>query len=464
MSPLALNPTVAGSREEFIPPAFSPQMWPFPLAWLPKPAYLVGGVVRDALLGRCAEYLDLDFVLPADAVVTAKTIAKRCNAGFVLLDAERQIARVVFPGATADFAQQEGTSLAADLRRRDFTINAIAYDPHGDTLIDPLGGWADLEQRQICMVSYQNLAEDPLRLLRAYRQAAQLGFALEAETRQAIHQLAQRLNRVAAERVQVEVGYLLGEANQGTSWLTSAWKDGLLSVWFPDASAQGLQLMAAMDRAVSQLKQTWPEFAVEVYRSLRDRVPSSTRNWLTAAKLACLLPANPAQAEAQLLQLKYSRAEMRAVLAVCRWFSQGQSAMALVGLPLRQQYEFFRAVGEAFPAVAIAAIASWLQATDPDSSQADKLGAIAEPDIDPITKLTPLIQRFLNPEDPVAHPVPVLSGKDLIRRLHLAPGPQIGRILEELQLARAEGKIATPEDAIAFAKILAARDMQGKSV
>lgn len=454
MSRLALSSTVLESNREFTPPAFSPEMWPFPLARLPQPAYLVGGVVRDALLGRCAEYLDLDFVLPAGAVDVAKTIAKSCNAGFVLLDAERQIARVVFAGATADFAQQEGATLDADLRRRDFTVNAIAYDPHTETLIDPLGGWADLKQRQICMVSYQNLAEDPLRLLRAYRQAAQLGFAIEPETRQSIHQLAARLERVAAERVQVEIGYLLG-ANQGTNWLKAAWQDGLLSVWFPDASAKGLQRMAAIDRAVSQLKLTWPEFAVEVLRNLRDRVPTSTRNWLTAAKLACLLSADPGRAETQLLQLKYSRAEMRAVLAVCRWFSQNQPATELAGMTLRQQYEFFRSVGDAFPSIAIAAIASWLQASEATCSETKSGTALDKQAADPITKLTPLIQRFLDPQDPVAHPVPVLSGKDLIHRLQLSPGPQIGWLLEELQLARAEGKIATREEALAFAKELA---------
>ncbi|NJR67090.1 MAG: CCA tRNA nucleotidyltransferase, partial [Leptolyngbyaceae cyanobacterium CRU_2_3] len=71
----------------------SPQTWPFSLDWLPRAAYLVGGNVRDALLGRRADYLDLDFVLPEGAVAIAKAIASYHHAGFVLLDAERQIAR-----------------------------------------------------------------------------------------------------------------------------------------------------------------------------------------------------------------------------------------------------------------------------------------------------------------------------------------------------------------------------------
>lgn len=161
----------------------SPETWPFSLEWLPQPTYLVGGAVRDALLSRRSEYVDLDFVLPDRAVKIARAIAKHYQAGFVLLDAERQIARVVFKHATVDFAQQEGSTLETDLRRRDFTVNAIAYNPHNGEIIDPLQGCADLQQGVLRMVSAKNLQEDPLRLLRAYRQAAQLSFVIEPDTR-----------------------------------------------------------------------------------------------------------------------------------------------------------------------------------------------------------------------------------------------------------------------------------------
>ena len=76
-------------------PLFSPKTWPFALELLPPDACLVGGSVRDRLLNRQATYLDLDFVLPADAVETASAIAQACSAGFVVLDEARRIARVV---------------------------------------------------------------------------------------------------------------------------------------------------------------------------------------------------------------------------------------------------------------------------------------------------------------------------------------------------------------------------------
>ncbi len=164
------------------------QQVPFDLALLPPQACLVGGAVRDALLGRRREYVDWDFVLPSGAIETASAIASQYRAGFVVLDKERHIARVVFAHGTVDFAQQEGITLEQDLGRRDFTVNAIAYNFHQNKLIDPMAGMGDLERGQLKMVAAANLADDPLRLLRAYRQAAQLQFTLDPRTREILQE------------------------------------------------------------------------------------------------------------------------------------------------------------------------------------------------------------------------------------------------------------------------------------
>jgi len=429
--------------------ALSPQSWPFTLDWLPPSAFLVGGSVRDALLGRRSEYLDLDFVLPEGVVDTARSIARHYKAGFVLLDAERQIARVVFGQGTADFAQQVGPTLEADLWRRDFTINAIAYNPQLDRFVDPLQGCVDIEKRLIRMVSPENLAEDPLRLLRAYRQAAQLDFKLEPETQEVIRSLAPSLRRIAAERVQSELNYLLS-TEKGTPWLTQAWEDGVLQDWLPVATAHSMDWIAAIDRSTVLLQEMQPTFA----RSLlnQSRVPSaesgqssdgskasgSARNWLITAKLACLLPSNPTEAELQLRRLKYSRTEIQSVSTVLKFFGQlvapidSAQAPQSLNLSLREQYFFFQGVGSIFPAVAVMALA-----------HGATLGAIA-----------PLIERFLDPTDPVAHATPLVTGQDLMSQLQLTPGPIIGRLLAAIQLAHAEGKISTPAEAIQLAIVL----------
>src|SRR5919199_1541583 len=377
--------------------ALSPQTWPFSLEWLPPEACLVGGAVRDALLGRQAEYLDLDFVVPTNAVQTARKLAKHYKAGFVVLDAERQIARVVFDQATVDLAQQEGDSLETDLHRRDFTVNAIAYNPQTGEFIDPLQGVVDCRAGIIRMVSRSNLEDDPLRLLRAYRQAAQLGFRIEPATQSAIRQLAPLLGQIAAERVQVELGYLL-KSPKGTPWLTAAWEDNLLQAWFPDATAQGLAQVAAIDDSAVILEETWPEIGVE----LRATVGGKSASLLSLAKLANLLPSVPEAAEEQLLS--YACAEM----------------------PIREQYFFFRDVGTVFPALAVMAIASGM----------------------PVDAIAPLINRYLTPDDQVAHPTQLVTGKDLMQGLNLPAGPQVGKLLSAIGVARAEGRIATSKEAL----------------
>ncbi len=401
----------------------SPQSWPFSQEWLPPEACLVGGAVRDALLGRRAEYLDLDFVLSADAVQTARKLAKHYKAGFVVLDAERQIARVVFDQATVDLAQQEGDSLETDLRRRDFTINAIAYNPYTNELIDPLQGYADLQQGIIRMVSPANLQDDPLRLLRAYRQAAQLGFRIESTTQSTIRQLAPLLTQIAAERVQVELGYLL-KSPQGTPWLTAAWEDNLLQAWFPDATDRGLAQVAASDRAGILLEETWSALGEE----LRALVGGKSASLLSLAKLACLLPSVPEAAEEQLVRLKYSRAEIRTAITAVKHLPQLLSH-ATAPMSLREQYFFFQNVGSVFPALAVLAVASEV----------------------PVEAIAPLSDRYLNPDDQVAHPTPLVTGNDLMKALHLPASPQVGKLLTELQVARIEGKISSREDALEFA-------------
>ena len=140
--------------------------FPCNLTQLPDNAYLVGGSVRDALLGRYKIPLDLDFVLPEKTISTAKYLANTYNGGFVVLDSDREIARVVFECGTLDLAKQEGATLETDLYRRDFTINAIAYNFQSQQLVDPSNGLADLERGILLMVSRKNLEDDPLRLLR----------------------------------------------------------------------------------------------------------------------------------------------------------------------------------------------------------------------------------------------------------------------------------------------------------
>jgi tRNA nucleotidyltransferase (CCA-adding enzyme) len=420
----------------------SPESWPFSLVWLPLDACMVGGAVRDALLNRRREYLDLDFVLAENAVKTARAIANHYKAGFVLLDAERQIARVVFKNATADFAQQEGETLETDLHRRDFTINAIAYNPHSQVFIDPLQGRTDLAAGIIRMVSRANLQDDPLRLLRGYRQASQLGFTITAETRQTMAELAPLLSQIAAERVKVELDYLL-TSPQGTPWLKAAWEDGLLRwILHDELKSQNLDWVAAVDLNSAVLGETWAGIPAALAAPIPG-LAGGKGNWNAIAKLACLIlspfdSTNPksqipnlksfASVEDFLRALKYSVPEIRGVTTILKCLPQLQVSP----MSVRNEYFLFRDAGVAFPALAVVATA---------------IGISRE-------TIAPLINRYFNLDDQVAHPTPLVTGKELIQALNLSAGPKIGWLLIEIAIARCEGKIFSGDDAIAFASQL----------
>ena len=399
--------------------ALSPQSWCFDLAWIPQNAYLVGGAVRDALLKRESEYLDLDFVL-LDAVKIARKMASHYKAGFVLLDSDRQIARVVFKQATVDFAQQQGNTLEEDLYRRDFTVNAIAYSPHTKEIIDPLQGYKDLQKRVMRMVSKANLQDDPLRLLRAYRQAAQLGFAIAPETQTTIRTLAPLLTKIAPERVRVELNYLLNSP-VGTPWLKTAWEDGLIDNWLFHTTQRSYETLALVDSAALSFPQ------LPLFQALSDTVKT---NWLGIAKIACLVSNNPEIAEIELQQLTYSRAEIRAVTTALKLLPQLPAKAN--NLSLKAQYLLFRRAGVVFPVLAVLSVAN--------GTQKDTLA--------------PLINRYLTPNDPVAHPQLLVNGKDLMQALKLAPSPVIGELLNEIAIAQIEDKISTPTQAIELAATL----------
>ena len=419
--------------DELVVSRLAAKNWPFSLEYLPQPVYMVGGAVRDAILGRVREYVDLDFIIPADAVKVARKIAQRYQAGFVLLDAERQIARVVFPHATADFAQQEGESLITDLHRRDFTINAIAYNPHTQEIIDPLEGYKDVESGLLRMISPVNLQNDPLRLMRAYRQAAQLGFTIEPATQETIRRLATDIRKVAAERVRVEIGYLLANS-QGTFWLNLAWKDGVLTSFFKNATEESFIKLTAVDQAYTLISENWQQLGEELANYVRETVKTS---WLATAKLACLVDSKPEIAEIELQELTYSRAEIRAVTTGLRLFSE----IKAVKMPLRKQYFLFREMGILFPAVLVLALANDIVA----KGMFEKSMFVT---------YEPLIKRYLDKNDAVAHPIPLLNGKDMMMALNIPASPLIGELLMEVGVAQAEGKISTVEAAIEFARNL----------
>ncbi|NTU41956.1 MAG: CCA tRNA nucleotidyltransferase, partial [Nitrospirales bacterium] len=176
---------------------------------LPLRTFLVGGAVRDLLLG--IETKDADIALDGDSLATAEAFSREAGATFVLLDREWRTGRVVRGKEQIDISPLRGGSIEADLSERDLTINAMAIPLSKTTqgaIIDPFGGRRDLEDRLIRMVSEKNLRKDPLRVLRVYRFSATLSFSIEAETRAAAIRCSPLIASVARERIAEEMRHI----------------------------------------------------------------------------------------------------------------------------------------------------------------------------------------------------------------------------------------------------------------
>jgi tRNA nucleotidyltransferase (CCA-adding enzyme) len=407
---------------------------PFDIALLPPDTYIVGGAVRDALLGRERPVPDLDLIVAGDAVALASQIATQQKAGFVLLDAERAIARIVFPGSTVDIAQQMGGSLLADLQRRDYCMNAIACHLVTGEIFDPLGGRQDLADKLVRMISAANLLDDPLRLLRGYRQAAQLGFELEAATADTIGNLAPHLQQAAGERIFTELRYLL--SSQNPAMLVAAVE--ILASWWPGvAHPELLAELQSVIEAFTWTAQNHPALWQELQQPCRSTISTTGTD---IALLSTILQGQ--DSTALLLKLAASRSEIEGVAKVikyCNYPVPIQTARPNSQEELENNYNLFQRCGKTFPMFVILKIAKSFSLTTTAQSASKK--AIGH-----------LIERYLDPQDPLAHPVPLLNGTELMQKLELSPSPVVGRLLQMIQLARVRGEVITKQEAVIFAK------------
>jgi tRNA nucleotidyltransferase/poly(A) polymerase len=191
------------------------------LAHFGSDCYVVGGAIRDLLLGR--EPADAD-VACNDPLAAARTISERV---IRLGDAEHLSAwRVVLPEHVYDFAELLDHDVDRDLGRRDFTVNAMAVDLANDVLLDPHGGRADVEARLVRMVDATNFDDDPLRTLKGVRMAVKYDFAIEPATLDAMRLRAPRIVDVAVERVTYELSVIFSSSAFRRA-LTMLWKTGL---------------------------------------------------------------------------------------------------------------------------------------------------------------------------------------------------------------------------------------------
>jgi poly(A) polymerase len=450
-----------------------------------RPAWLVGGAVRDRALGR--PLTDLDLVVDGDPEQAARAIAGATGrAACFALSEDFGAWRVVARDRAwqADLERLRGGSLQEDLRLRDFTVNAIAEPIEGGGTIDPLGGLDDLSARRLRMAGPGAFADDPLRVLRLVRIAVELDLEPEKQTGEAARAHAGELSRVSAERVFMELRRILSSrrARHGIELLDEL---GAMAVVLPELAAlQGIEqsrfhhldvyghTLEVLDRTIELQVDPSAVFGEEHAADLRALLVEPLADELTrgeALRWGALLHdaakpqtrgVRPQDGHVTFIGHDVAGAELaRTVLGRLR---ASERLRAHVAALARNHLRLGFLVHEPQP-LARRTVYSYLHACDPVEvdvtllSVGDRLatrGDNAQRAIDAHLTLARGMLRDALRWRAEGPPRPLVRGDALAADLGIAAGPRVGELLEELAEAQYAGEIVTREQALVHARKL----------
>jgi poly(A) polymerase len=451
--------------------------------------YIVGGSVRDLLIGK-QDIKDIDLVMPSGSENIARAFAAKINGSFFFLDEDRKITRVVKRTdgefIQFDFTNFEGPDLTADLKRRDFTINAMAFDLREfmrsdslDGLIDLYNGKQDVKNKLIRVVKAEVLDEDPLRLLRAVRFEATLGFTIESATAELIRDRSSLITKPSPERLRDEL-FLIFTERDAENHLHLMDSLGILSPLLPeleplrgfapgryhihDVLTHSIKTAGYLDSVLDDLPKMCPEHAVSVLahleKSLEHLVPRKA-----ALRFACLLhdmakPETFTNADGHIRFHGHDNLGAEKAALVCRRFRLSRDTEKMVTTVIKQHmrlfnlstpggpgknamYRYCRDLGDALPESLILT-----QADARATSEIMRKEKFTDTEKPMAVVLDYYYSKFLKVEAR-----PLVTGQDLIDR-GLKPGPQFREILDEIKERQAEGALKDREEALAYLKTL----------
>ena len=454
-------------------------------------AYLVGGFVRDVLLGR--DTTDIDIAVDIDVLKIAPRLADSLPGKFVLLDEVNKIGRIIIKDWIIDLASFSG-DIDDDLARRDFTIDAMAVDlPQlmSDTpdarLIDPFGGQTDLDKSIIRLVTPNAFKDDPVRLLRALRLAAELDFTIDRKAESELKQAASLITGVPGERVREELLRILTHSHGGQVFRDMD-KLGLLTALIPellplrgveqpkehhwDVFEHSINTMSTIDFILHQ--GVW-EYQDESVLSLVpwtssiaeyfDQPVNSGSTRRSLVKLAALLhditkpqtkafdekgrmrflghPETGADVVAEILErLRFSAKEIKLVTTMVKYHLRPTQMNQDVMPTSRAIYRYFRDVGDVGIDTLYLSLADHLATRGPDLLP------------DQWEYHTQLVAYILKEhfKQKKAAPLKLINGNDLIDVFGLKPGAEMGELLESIREAQASGELTTREEALEYVR------------
>ncbi|MBU1108808.1 MAG: HD domain-containing protein [Candidatus Riflebacteria bacterium] len=463
-----------------------------------RQVWLVGGSIRDLLRGF-KSLPDLDLTTSFNPLSAAREYARKTGAGFVVLDEERQVVRVVRTyndeHYTFDISRFRAENIDEDLRARDFTINAIAaplYLP-GDSekavgdllqtdggsgsgelaLYDPLEGREHLRQGLIIPCSDSLFTDDPLRLMRAFRFSAIFNANFSPQLHRMIVNQASLLSGVSGERIRDELFKVL-QVDNSTHWVRIMHETGILKVIFPQlAICEGVEqnewhhldvfehsvlTLENLEKAllIQDRPEWWPMFTKYLNENL-----SGNRSYLQLLKLGCLLHdlgkpyckridndsgkvifhghemegVRIARSICESLRLSVNESNYLQLL-VKNHMRPG--VMLQQGITDKRLFRFFSETGRDGLGIALLSLADRYSAQG--SLSTDEL---AEFELGIMSIMQVFYEQMKKPKL-----APFLNGNDLITLFNLKPGPDFKRILDILEEAQFLGEVTSREEAM----------------
>lgn len=447
--------------------------------------YLVGGALRDLLLGRVKENPDFDFAIKMGAINFAGKLAKEIRAGFVVLDKEHGAARLVkkINGLTytLDFTDFRGHTLQEDLKHRDFSINSLALslgDVFGegtfkDSLIDPWGGIEDINKGLIRMAARESFTEDPLRILRAFSFSAIFGFPIEKKTLTAARVTRNKLSQVSGERIRDEL-FKIFDSPKSFEYLQELDRLKILEIIFPEIRkmrgiGQGpyhhLDVWQHTLETVKQLEVLLDE--LKKNRDIQDyldKALAAERKRRQLLKLGAILhdvgkPASLRRREGKLIFHGHESIGVKLSEDICRRLKLSNdeisSLKTLVLCHLRPGYladnqeptaraifRYFRDSKEEAVGTLLVSIADQRATKGPLTTRGSRIHH---------EKIcTWLIRKYFNKQKEKKIPR-LLNGDDLIKKFALSASPLIGKVLSEIEELQAIGRVKNKAEALKVA-------------
>jgi poly(A) polymerase len=447
-------------------------------------SFLVGGAVRDFILGRERPF-DLDVAIRGDGFRLARSVAEPLGNAvtFVPLDENRAAGRLVVErgeGGTVDVAPLKGKTINEDLFARDFTINAIGIkvsdllDENEVRIVDPTGGRNDLAEGKIRACSKDAFYQDPLRVLRAFRFMAELGFELTVETLEMIPPILPSLSRVAGERIRDEFVAIL---DSGLAWETVVEMDrsGVLESLFPELSAMKgaeqntyhhldvwdhtLETIRGLEILVERVEELFPAVASSVEGYLCGE-PVKDRSRLALLKLAALFHdagkpfCSTVCPDGRIRFIGHEKVSLRLFTAAGRRLKLASREMEVIGgwisghmrtmiftaesVSRRSLHRLHKKYGQDVIGLLLLFLADLSASQGPARSPEEFDHAVAQ-------VRSALEVYFDRQEKPLPR---LLNGKDLIDLFGIVPGPFLGEVLDRLAELQAVGEVESREDAV----------------